>query len=84
MNFSIQVRFDTMQWIDKNNGTEEIVIYNVTSLRIDPDYMYYYIHWTRSASLLLFTISSLTLTIILLLCYSTTLLVSYSPTLLVS
>ena len=24
-----------------------MLIYNVTSLRVDPDYMYYYIHWTR-------------------------------------
>ena len=29
------------------NVTREVVIYNVTSLRVDPDYMYYYIHWTR-------------------------------------
>ena len=53
MTFSIQVRLDRMQWKDTNNGTEEIVIYNVTSLRLDPDYMYYYIHWTRSVWLLL-------------------------------
>ena len=29
------------------NVTREVMIYNVTSLRVDPDYMYYYIHWTR-------------------------------------
>ena len=29
------------------NVTREVLIYNVTSLRVDPDYMYYYIHWTR-------------------------------------
>jgi len=31
----------------ETNITSEIIIYNVTSLRLDPDYMYYYIHWTR-------------------------------------
>ena len=44
----VQARLDRMQWTDENNVTEEIVIYNVTSLRVDPDYVYYYIHWTRS------------------------------------
>jgi len=38
--------FDTV-----NNITVDTVAYNVTELRLDPDYMYYYIHWTR----LLFT-----------------------------
>ena len=32
----------------EDNVSTEIIIYNVTSLRLDPDYMYYYIHWTRS------------------------------------
>ena len=31
----------------ETNISSEIIIYNVTSLRLDPDYMYYYIHWTR-------------------------------------
>ena len=30
-----------------SNETKEVVTYNVTSLRLDPNYMYYYIHWTR-------------------------------------
>ena len=37
------------QWTDEKNVTEEILIYNVTELRLNPNYMYYYIHWTRSA-----------------------------------
>ena len=32
---------------DEFNQTKEVLIYNVTSLRLDPDYMLYYIHWTR-------------------------------------
>jgi len=43
----LEARLDTHEWIDERNVTREVVIYNVTSLRVDPDYMYYYIHWTR-------------------------------------
>ena len=32
---------------ETENQTVELLIYNVTSLRMDPDYMFYYIHWTR-------------------------------------
>ena len=29
------------------NMTVEITAYDVTNLRVNPDYVYYYIHWTR-------------------------------------
>ena len=31
----------------EKNVTEQTVIYNVTELRVDSNYVYYYIHWTR-------------------------------------
>ena len=33
----------------EKNLTEQTVIYNVTELRVDSNYVYYYIHWTRWA-----------------------------------
>ena len=48
----LEAKLDTLTFTDTGtNDTSEMVIYNVTSLRLDPDYMYYYIHWTRSAPL---------------------------------
>ena len=35
---------------EDGNVTKEFLIYNVTSLRVNPDYMLYYIHWTRLLS----------------------------------
>ena len=59
--WSLRIQFSSiphyvLEWISYclqkyphyRNVTREVVIYNVTSLRLDPDYMYYYIHWTRS------------------------------------
>ena len=43
----LEAKHDTVVYQDDNNVTHETVIYNVTSLRVNPDYMYYYIHWTR-------------------------------------
>ena len=36
---------------DENNKTHSLVDFEITSLRVNPDYIYYYVHWTR----LLFT-----------------------------
>ena len=44
----LEAKLDTVSYPQTGtNDTINIVIYNVTSLRLDPDYMYYYIHWTR-------------------------------------
>ena len=43
----LEAKHDLVEYQDEDNVTQEMVIYNVTSLRVDPDYMYYYIHWTR-------------------------------------
>ena len=43
----LEAKHDLVEYQDEDNMTQEMVIYNVTSLRVDPDYMYYYIHWTR-------------------------------------
>ena len=44
----LEAKLDTLSYTEAGtNDTIEVVIYNVTSLRLDPDYMYYYIHWTR-------------------------------------
>ena len=34
-----------MLLFSRSNTTQ--IMYNVTELRVNPDYMYYYIHWTR-------------------------------------
>ena len=46
----LEARLDTVSLgpDEDTNTTRLEVIYNVTSLRLNPDYMYYYIHWTRS------------------------------------
>ena len=46
----LEARLDTVSLgpDEASNITRLEVIYNVTSLRLNPDYMYYYIHWTRS------------------------------------
>ena len=46
----LEARLDTVSLgpDGDTNTTRLEVIYNVTSLRLNPDYMYYYIHWTRS------------------------------------
>ena len=44
----LEAKLDTLTYLDsETNDTLELVTLNVTSLRLDPDYMYYYIHWTR-------------------------------------
>ena len=43
----LEAKHETLEYQDENNVTQERVIFNVTSLRVNPDYMYYYIHWTR-------------------------------------
>jgi hypothetical protein len=43
----LEAQLVTITEQDDNNLTQKVVIYNVTSLRLDPNYMYYYIHWTR-------------------------------------
>ena len=43
----LEAKHETLVYQDENNITQERVIFNVTSLRVNPDYMYYYIHWTR-------------------------------------
>ena len=43
----LEANHETLEYQDENNVTQERVIFNVTSLRVNPDYMYYYIHWTR-------------------------------------
>ena len=42
----LEAKLDTLTY-EENNMTHKQLIYNVTSLRINKDYMYYYIHWTR-------------------------------------
>jgi hypothetical protein len=32
---------------DENNKTYSIMDFEITSLRLDPNYIYYYVHWTR-------------------------------------
>jgi len=34
-------------YVETNGSTHVTVVYNATDLRVDPDYLYYYIHWTR-------------------------------------
>ena len=43
----LEAKHEFMEYLDENNISREILIYNVTSLRVNPDYMFYYIHWTR-------------------------------------
>ena len=43
----LEAKHEMMEYQDENNVSQEILIYNVTRLRVNPDYMYYYIHWTR-------------------------------------
>ena len=43
----MEAQLVTVMVMDANNQTSEVMMYNVTSLRMDPNYMYYYIHWTR-------------------------------------
>ena len=43
----LEAKIDKFEYLDDDNVTHETVLYNVTSLRLNPDYMYYYIHWTR-------------------------------------
>ena len=37
----------TIEIEDDNGSTVQLVDYNITSLRFDPSYILYYIHWTR-------------------------------------
>ena len=32
---------------DDHNTTCDITLYDATPLRVDPDYVFYYVHWTR-------------------------------------
>jgi len=43
----LEARLQVLEWTNSENVTVETVWYNVTSLRINPDYVYYYVHWTR-------------------------------------
>ena len=43
----LEAKHEMMEYLDENNVSQEVLIYNVTSLRVNPDYMFYYIHWTR-------------------------------------
>ena len=47
----MEVRYVTRNETDNENVTQEILDVEMTSLRLDSDYIYYYIHWTK----LLFT-----------------------------
>ena len=42
------VTFQLIEDID--NHTCDITLYDVTPLRVDPDYVFYYVHWTRLVS----------------------------------
>ena len=42
----LEAKLDTFSFM-QNNVTHHVLMYNVTSLRLNKDYMYYYIHWTR-------------------------------------
>ena len=35
---------------DENNDTYSVMDFEITSLRLDPNYIYYYVHWTRLLS----------------------------------
>ena len=43
----LEARLVTIEVEDENQTVLEIIDYDVTELRLDPDYIYYYIHWTR-------------------------------------
>ena len=43
----LEAKIDYFNLVDEHNNSHSIMTYNVTSLRVDPDYMYYYIHWVR-------------------------------------
>ena len=42
----LEAQLETFTYM-QDNETHHHLIYNVTSLRLNQDYMYYYIHWTR-------------------------------------
>ena len=42
-----EARLVTIEVEDENQTIVEIIDYDVTELRLDPDYIYYYIHWIR-------------------------------------
>ena len=42
----LEAKLETITYLH-NNVTHSNLIINVTSMRVDPAYMYYYIHWTR-------------------------------------
>ena len=43
----LEAKLITTQVEDDNITAEEVTDYDATELRVDPDYIYYYIHWTR-------------------------------------
>ena len=47
----LEAKLETITYLD-NNVTHSNLIINVTSMRVNPAYMYYYIHWTRYSTIL--------------------------------
>ena len=43
----LEAKHEWMEYEDEQNVSKQILTYNVTSLRMNSDYMFYYIHWTR-------------------------------------
>ena len=43
----LEAKLVTIEVEDDNQATVEMTDYDVTELRLDPHYIYYYIHWIR-------------------------------------
>ena len=43
----LEAKLVTVEVEDDNLTMVEVIDYDVTELRLNPDYIYYYIHWTR-------------------------------------
>ena len=43
----LEAKLETKEVFDDNMTVVKVVDYDVTELRRDPDYIYYYVHWIR-------------------------------------
>ena len=43
----LEAKLETKEVFDDNMTVVKIIDYDVTELRQDPDYIYYYVHWIR-------------------------------------
>ena len=42
-----EAKLETKEVFDDNMNIVKVIDYDVTELRRDPDYIYYYVHWIR-------------------------------------